>query len=103
MSSFRVISGLSILAAAILPLNGALADTSPSTAVNPQSAAAPGPPTTGNDRVAMASAGSMDANAPAGPADDAAYRLKAGDPNVVSNAPIPDTAKIAPSTASPIA
>ena len=94
MSSFRMIRGLSILAAAILPLNSAIADPTPSsTAVNPESPAAAAPATAPQDGVKMAATDPMDAAAQAAAATsaDESYKLKAGDPNVITNGPIPDT------------
>ena len=105
MSSFRIISGLSILGAAMLPLSAAVAAQTTSDTNNPAAAAAPNAAQTRatsgrQDSVGMTSTDPADVTAGAaagaslqtsGTPAELSYTLKAGDPHVMTNGPIPDT------------
>jgi|SRR5579863_10352126 hypothetical protein len=80
---------LPIAALAVLAAGAAAAQTSPSGGMNDQSTtAAPSAAQAATSASATIGAGGVTSSPT--PADEA-YKLKAGDPNVVSNAPIPDT------------
>jgi len=84
----RFVPLLPIAALAALAAGTAAAQTSPSGGMNDQSTAAPSAAQAAMPASATIGAGGVTSSPT--PADEA-FKLKAGDPNVVSNAPIPDT------------